>query len=229
MLAVFLWLVLPALAGDRDGDGLPNKVDACRDLPEDFDGWQDHDGCPDRDNDIDGIPDVDDACPDEEEDEDGVQDEDGCPDLDDDEDGVPNDADACLLEPEDAKGDPLDGCPEVDAATLTGGWMAAVGELAGIALATAGGQGEGCAEGAAQAQAWLAAHDPAHERAVFEARLGRLPDGLEAQTFRTMLDDKASSYPMARKALAYFCRDDAAWQGVQGAVDAVLSGETPTP
>src|SRR5262249_25679318 len=32
---------------DRDGDGIPDENDMCPDLPEDFDGFQDADGCPD--------------------------------------------------------------------------------------------------------------------------------------------------------------------------------------
>ncbi len=36
--------------------------------PEDFDGFQDDDGCPDIDNDRDGIPDSLDQCPNEAED-----------------------------------------------------------------------------------------------------------------------------------------------------------------
>jgi hypothetical protein len=49
--------------GDRDGDGVPDAVDRCPDEPEDIDGFQDEDGCPDPDNDQDGVPDVSDACP----------------------------------------------------------------------------------------------------------------------------------------------------------------------
>ena len=48
--------------------------------PEDKDGFQDEDGCPEPDNDGDGIPDAADKCPNEPEDKDGFQDEDGCPD-----------------------------------------------------------------------------------------------------------------------------------------------------
>jgi hypothetical protein len=33
---------------DKDGDGIPNKVDKCPDQPEDFNGYQDADGCPDE-------------------------------------------------------------------------------------------------------------------------------------------------------------------------------------
>jgi len=49
---------------DSDGDGIPDKDDRCRNEPEDVDGFEDSDGCPDRDNDQDGIPDIDDECPD---------------------------------------------------------------------------------------------------------------------------------------------------------------------
>jgi outer membrane protein OmpA-like peptidoglycan-associated protein len=65
---------------DRDGDGIPDAVDKCPDEPEDFDGFEDEDGCPDPDNDKDGIPDVADKCPNEPETVNGVDDEDGCPD-----------------------------------------------------------------------------------------------------------------------------------------------------
>jgi outer membrane protein OmpA-like peptidoglycan-associated protein len=65
---------------DRDGDGIPDDVDKCPDEPEDKDGFEDEDGCPDPDNDKDGIPDVVDKCPNEPETVNGFQDEDGCPD-----------------------------------------------------------------------------------------------------------------------------------------------------
>jgi OOP family OmpA-OmpF porin len=48
--------------------------------PEDKDGFQDADGCPDPDNDGDGIPDTADKCPNDPETKNGYQDEDGCPD-----------------------------------------------------------------------------------------------------------------------------------------------------
>lgn len=48
---------------DRDGDGVPDERDECPDLPEDRDGIQDADGCPEDDADGDGIVDADDACP----------------------------------------------------------------------------------------------------------------------------------------------------------------------
>lgn len=48
---------------DRDSDGVPDDVDQCPDLPEDKDGIQDQDGCPEDDADGDGVPDDQDACP----------------------------------------------------------------------------------------------------------------------------------------------------------------------
>ncbi len=100
---------------DRDHDGIAGAADACPREPEDVDGFEDADGCPDPDNDGDGIADGDDRCPDEAEDADGFEDTDGCPELDNDGDGVPDDSDACPEELEDGKGElPADGCPEPD-------------------------------------------------------------------------------------------------------------------
>jgi len=69
-----------AKISDRDGDGIPDELDKCPDEPEDKDGFEDEDGCPDPDNDHDGIPDDKDKCPNEPETVNGVADEDGCPD-----------------------------------------------------------------------------------------------------------------------------------------------------
>ena len=80
---------------DSDGDGIPDDVDQCPDMPEDRDGFQDEDGCPDFDNDNDGIYDAQDQCPNEPEDFDGFDDADGCPDLDNDHDGIPDKLDKC--------------------------------------------------------------------------------------------------------------------------------------
>jgi len=99
--------------GDRDHDGVPDKRDACPDSPEDVDGFEDQDGCPDLDNDFDGIPDVRDLAPDLKEDVDGFEDQDGRPDLDNDGDGIRDEDDACPNEPEDYDGDrDTDGCPD---------------------------------------------------------------------------------------------------------------------
>ena len=48
---------------DKDGDGVDDDIDQCPDLPEDRDGIQDADGCPEDDADGDEILDKDDACP----------------------------------------------------------------------------------------------------------------------------------------------------------------------
>jgi hypothetical protein len=100
---------------DTDGDGIPDRDDKCPTLPEDKDGFEDADGCPDPDNDKDGIPDEKDRCRDAPEDFDGHQDADGCPDPDDDNDGVPDEQDKCRNEPEDRDGfQDSDGCPDPD-------------------------------------------------------------------------------------------------------------------
>jgi hypothetical protein len=65
---------------DLDGDGIPDSRDECPRLPEDFDGFEDEDGCMDPDNDNDFIPDVDDKCPNEPAIEGRDLDEDGCTD-----------------------------------------------------------------------------------------------------------------------------------------------------
>jgi outer membrane protein OmpA-like peptidoglycan-associated protein len=98
----------PDPLADRDGDGIPDVRDQCPDEPEDVDGFQDDDGCPDLDNDQDGIPDAADKCPNEPEDVDGFQDDDGCPELDNDQDGVLDASDTCPNEPGPASND---GCP----------------------------------------------------------------------------------------------------------------------
>jgi outer membrane protein OmpA-like peptidoglycan-associated protein len=85
------------LPTDRDGDGIMDPDDKCVGDPEDKDGFEDEDGCPDRDNDQDGILDADDKCLNDAEDKDGFEDEDGCPDPDNDKDGVPDTEDECPL------------------------------------------------------------------------------------------------------------------------------------
>jgi outer membrane protein OmpA-like peptidoglycan-associated protein len=65
---------------DTDGDGYFDSVDACPLQPEDFDQFEDEEGCPDPDNDRDGILDVYDECPMIPEDADCWRDDDGCPD-----------------------------------------------------------------------------------------------------------------------------------------------------
>jgi OOP family OmpA-OmpF porin len=114
----FIGFIWEPSIGDRDGDGIKDDVDKCPDEPEDFDGFEDADGCPDPDNDHDGIPDVDDRCINEPEDRDGDQDADGCPeggDGDRDGDGILDSHDKCPDEPEDKDGfQDHDGCPDPD-------------------------------------------------------------------------------------------------------------------
>ncbi|MCB9649802.1 MAG: OmpA family protein [Deltaproteobacteria bacterium] len=112
---VFLGVAYQRWLADRDGDGILDDDDACPDDPEDFDDFEDADGCPEPDNDRDGIPDVTDACPNDPEDFDGFEDTDGCPDPDNDRDGIPDVTDKCPNDPEDKDGfEDEDGCPDPD-------------------------------------------------------------------------------------------------------------------
>lgn len=100
---------------DSDGDRVLDRDDGCLLEPEDRDGFQDQDGCPDPDNDGDGVPDLADRCRDDAETLDGFEDEDGCPDLDDDKDGIADEDDACRNDAEDQDGfEDEDGCPDPD-------------------------------------------------------------------------------------------------------------------
>jgi outer membrane protein OmpA-like peptidoglycan-associated protein len=105
----------PPGPGDVDGDGILDNVDECPRVPEDKDGFQDQDGCPEDDNDADGIVDKIDDCPDDPEDRDGYQDQDGCPDPDNDGDGLADRVDQCPSDAEDKDGfEDDDGCPDCD-------------------------------------------------------------------------------------------------------------------
>ena len=123
----FIGIVFEPNIGDRDGDGLKDDVDRCPDSPEDMDGFEDEDGCPELDNDRDGILDGDDKCPLIPEDLDGIADEDGCPEdepqpdagpgepLDSDGDKILDVDDLCPNDPEDYDGfEDEDGCPDLD-------------------------------------------------------------------------------------------------------------------
>lgn len=110
------WRVLGGLrvsehVRDRDKDGLTDDVDGCPELPEDLDGFDDSDGCPEADNDGDGIIDGQDPAPLGPEDMDGFEDGDGQPDPDNDGDGVWDWDDACPEQPGPAVNL---GCPERD-------------------------------------------------------------------------------------------------------------------
>ncbi|WP_338280958.1 adventurous gliding motility protein AgmC [Corallococcus caeni] len=97
----------------------------CPEGPEDFDGFQDQDGCADPDNDGDGIVDTADKCPNEPETVNDFEDADGCPDtkpappppapVDTDGDGLMDPDDKCPNAPEDKDGfQDEDGCPDPD-------------------------------------------------------------------------------------------------------------------
>ena len=103
------------VSNDLDGDGINNNDDSCPEQAEDFDGYEDLDGCPEYDNDLDGIIDLKDKCVNEAEDFDGFEDADGCPDLDNDGDGILDVNDECPDLKEDFDGfEDSDGCPELD-------------------------------------------------------------------------------------------------------------------
>jgi outer membrane protein OmpA-like peptidoglycan-associated protein len=89
---------------DTDGDGIPDKLDQCPTIPENFNGYQDEDGCPepDPDSDGDGVPDNVDGCKDIP----GPAEYDGCPDRDGDQ--IPDNVDKC---PDEFGAAELDGCP----------------------------------------------------------------------------------------------------------------------
>ncbi len=103
----------PAEAQDRDHDGIPDDADRCPDQPEDKDGNEDFDGCPDPDDDGDGIPDAEDACPKDKGEPSKDPTRNGCPDPDRDGDSYDNDVDKCPDEAEVFNGvKDEDGCPD---------------------------------------------------------------------------------------------------------------------
>jgi outer membrane protein OmpA-like peptidoglycan-associated protein len=100
---------------DPDGDGLVGSEDECPNDPEDFDNFEDTDGCSDPDNDGDGVRDTNDECPTDPEDQDGFEDNDGCADPDNDNDGVLDVDDQCPMVPEDVDTfEDTDGCVDED-------------------------------------------------------------------------------------------------------------------
>ena len=118
ILALIGWgTPAPGEVGDRDQDGLRDDVDECPDEPEDMDGFEDGNGCPDPDNDGDGILDGPDECPNEPETVNEVDDADGCPDEvgDQDGDGIMDPQDECPTDPEDVdEFEDENGCPDPD-------------------------------------------------------------------------------------------------------------------
>jgi len=108
---------VPLTLKDADEDGIVDRDDDCPEMPEDIDGFEDEDGCPEADNDADGILDASDACPNVAENFDGWKDTDGCPEdiPDTDGDGMFDNVDECINHPEDMDGfEDGDGCPDND-------------------------------------------------------------------------------------------------------------------
>ncbi|MEJ7599850.1 MAG: OmpA family protein, partial [Kofleriaceae bacterium] len=100
---------------DKDGDRIPDSIDACVDEAEDPDSFEDEDGCPELDNDRDGLADTGDKCAADPEDKDGFEDADGCPEPDNDQDAILDVTDRCAEQPEDRDGfEDEDGCPDDD-------------------------------------------------------------------------------------------------------------------
>ena len=115
VLAGVRWNQERPVRKDSDKDGYYDDEDKCVFEPEDFDSYQDGDGCPEVDNDRDKIFDTTDVCPNEAEDFDGFEDEDGCPDNDNDKDKILDTTDQCPNAPEDFdQFEDDNGCPDPD-------------------------------------------------------------------------------------------------------------------
>lgn len=97
--AVAMFGYEPPRERDSDFDGILDRLDECPFDAEDFDRFEDWDGCPEADNDSDGVPDRKDFCTLEPEDIDGFEDQDGCPEA----------ATEVHLRVQDAKGQLIDG------------------------------------------------------------------------------------------------------------------------
>jgi len=103
---VFCREAVPMMAGDSDGDGVPDDIDECPGTPAEARGMVDAKGCP-KYSDADGVPDYLDKCPGTPA---GVKvDAEGCP-VDSDGDGVADYLDKCPNTPKGVRVD-TDGCP----------------------------------------------------------------------------------------------------------------------
>jgi OOP family OmpA-OmpF porin len=110
----------PPIDTDRDGDGVPDRVDGCPTEPESVNNVADADGCPEPDPDADSVLDAADRCPDQPEDVDGFEDADGCPEPDNDGDAIEDGRDACPAEAEAINSfEDDDGCPDLLPAEIT--------------------------------------------------------------------------------------------------------------
>ncbi len=133
---LYLGVGYAPITRDTDKDGYKDDEDSCPLEPEDFDEFEDDDGCPEADNDGDGLIDDIDRCPNEPEDFDDFEDDDGCPELDNDLDDILDPDDECPLEPgvperngcpvppdrdEDGLLDDVDECPDEPGPEKTNG------------------------------------------------------------------------------------------------------------
>ena len=135
----------------NDKDGVADTLDRCPNDAEDFDKFEDKDGCPEPDNDEDGFLDGEDKCPLKPEDKDKYKDDDGCPDLDNDRDGIDDLVDRCPNRAEDKDGfQDGDGCPDaiegdgsfVDADLDVSDMLMGSVDANGVPTAANGGQGD---------------------------------------------------------------------------------------
>ena len=113
---------------DADYDGIQDHIDDCPSVKENYNKFQDEDGCPDlspndgkntADSDNDGFADFLDLCPNQPETFNGIDDKDGCPDdafslRDTDQDGLSDNLDNCpnVKETYNQFQD-TDGCPDI--------------------------------------------------------------------------------------------------------------------
>lgn len=103
----------PVVPQDNDNDGFEDAKDACPTDAEDYDHFDDKDGCPESDNDGDKVLDAKDACPNVPEDLDAFEDDDGCPEPDNDHDTFLDADDECPTDAEVVNGNAdYDGCPD---------------------------------------------------------------------------------------------------------------------
>lgn len=220
-------LATAAWAGDKDRDGLSNKLDECPEEAEDPDDFKDDDGCPDPDNDVDGIPDDRDSCPNEPEDPDNHEDQDGCPDPDNDNDGVLDISDRCPREVEDS--DDGDGCSTVTLQLLSEtGWMAAVGKLNGALLEAVSDPESACSSASRVAGLWLDEHDPAALAEEWNGRLQRAGSSFDSAGANALLAGKREVYNNLAPALELLCKQDGSWERYALKINAVYEA-LPAP
>ena len=211
-----------ALAGDKDKDGVDNKTDACKLEPEDKDGFEDEDGCPDPDNDADGFLDGVDKCPNKPEDKDGFEDEDGCPAPDNDGDGVLDADDQCQGEME--NDDTLDGCPAVTYDLMgEDGWAPAIKSLNDSLSAALDKGMESCPDAITAANMWTGKYDAAELHKQFNARLSRAPEGFDGSIIIDVVEAQGAFWGSAKAAFDIYCEGNTKWGAASSKLDSIYS------